>query len=128
MPRKSKLQKPKVATSMTEEKAAIPVRLPLVMEEREELIKLLNNPVFLKAWNNAELEKPPVFPGGIVPDGPAADSRDAKALARIQGWELHKAALIKQTLEIVPKKAIPTEQFPATGSLEAEVQRNLKSR
>lgn len=113
---------------MTEEKAAIPVRLPLVMEEREELIKLLNNPVFLKAWNNAELEKPPVFPGGIVPDGPAADSRDAKALARIQGWELHKAALIKQTLEIVPKKAIPTEQFPATGSLEAEVQRNLKSR
>lgn len=126
MPKKPKLPKKRVATALTEERPVFPAHVPLVMEDREKLVSILNEPVFIKAWNNAEMMKPPVFPGG--PDGPTADSREAKALARLQGWELHKAALIKQTLEVVPRKAIPTEQFPAAGSLEAEVQQKLNSK
>lgn len=96
------------------------------MEERDKLISFLNDPVFKKAWRNAELMKPSVFPSNPEHhEGKNGDKRAARVLARIQGWELHKAALIKQSLEIIPRKKANSEEYPASGSLESEIKKHL---
>jgi len=125
MPTKSKRQNALVAPELTGEGPVIPVHIPLVMEEREELAAILNKPVFIKAWKNAELQRPPVFLTLADQSGPDGDNRAAKALCRIQGWDLHKAALLKQTQEVVPRVRVDVREFPDSGSLESDVARTL---
>lgn len=127
MPKKLKRQNARGAPKLTEEKPGVPIYIPLVMEEREELAAILNKPVFIRAWNNAEIHRPPVFLTMADQEGRKGDNRAAKALCRIQGWELHKAALIKQTLEVARKTTVPPEEFPASASLEADIKRKLQS-
>lgn len=133
MPAKTTLQKARIATTpqeslkkLIEEIPGIPVFHPLDMEERDKLSSFLADPVFIKAWNNAKLAKPSVFPSMNEHfEGQHGDNRAAKQLARIQGWELFGAALINQTKEPVRKAKAPSPEFPEAGSLEAEVARNL---
>lgn len=126
MPAKTKLPKAPVAPVQAEELPGNPVHIPLVMEERDRLAAILKDPVFIKAWNNAEAVKPPIFPASPeLFEGPLGDNRAAKALCRIQGWEMHKVALRKQAIE-VPQKAAPnTDHYPDSGTLEAEIKKTL---
>ena len=129
MPKKTKLPNARVATALIEERPAFPKITKLVMEERDRLIEILNDPVFIKAWNNAEAQKPSVFPLGSEQfEGQFGDNRAAHALHRIQGWELHKAALIKQTLETVPAKKANPEEYPEAGKLENEIARTMPAK
>ncbi len=133
MAKKTKLPSARIATEprkkprdLIEEKPAVPRFLPLDMDEREKLASFLTDPVFIKAWNNAEMVRPPLFPG--LPEhfeGQHGDNRAAKTLCRLQGWEMHKAALIKQTIEPAKKARAAGPEFPESASLEAEVARNL---
>lgn len=113
-----------------EESPVVPGYSMLVMEERDKLSLILNDPVFKKAWRNAEVQRPSAFPSGheTLFEGQFGDNRAAKQLARIQGWELHKAALLKQTIEIVPKKKANSEEYPPQGTLEADVKRSLPNK
>ena len=109
-----------------EEGPVLPVYTPLIMEERDRLTVILSDPVFIKAWRNAEAYRPSLFPGDPEKhEGQFGDNRAAKQLARVQGWELHKAALIKQGIEVVPRKKAPPEEYPASASLEAQVAKSL---
>lgn len=128
MAKKPKLQNARVATELTEERPKVPAPIPLVMEERDELTAILNNPVFIKAWRNAELFRPSPFPHATEHfEGEYGDNRASKQLARIQGWEMHKAALIKQTVEVAPKPRQLPDEYSDAGSMEAEMKRKLKS-
>lgn len=96
------------------------------MEERDRLSVLLNDPVFIKAWNNAEAVAPPLFPQTADQfDGQFGDANAAKALARKQGWEMHKAALLKQTKEVQQKNPAAQQEYPDSGTLEAEIKSRL---
>lgn len=112
---------------LTEERAEAPTYTRLVMEERDRLKVLLSDPVFKKAWNNAERSKPSAFPS--MPqqfEGQFGDNAAGHRLAQIQGWELFKAALLRETLEIVPKAKANPEEYPDAGTFEAELKRNLQ--
>ena len=96
------------------------------MEERDELTALLNKPVFIKAWTNAELSKPSPFPTSSDKfEGEHGPQHAANQLHRIQGWDLCRAALIRQTHEVKQKPKALTENYPASASLEAEVATSL---
>jgi hypothetical protein len=126
---KSKATKSRIAPDLTEERPSFPKITRLVMEERDRLIVILNDPVFIKAWNNAEAQKPSAFPlGSEMFEGQFGDNRAAHVLHRIQGWELHKAALIKQTLELIPAKKANPEEYPEAGKLESEIARTMPAK
>jgi hypothetical protein len=130
MPRKSKRPKAKVVPrqvkKLTEERPVAPSFNRLVMEERDRLREILNDPVFIKAWKNAELSKPSAFPPMRDHfEGQFGDARASHRLHQIQGWEMFKAALIRETLEIVPKPKASSEEYPDTATLENEIAKNL---
>lgn len=135
MPAKTKRPKAQIAPEprkspgeLIEQMPGVPVYLPLDMEERDRLSAILSDPVFVKAWNNARSMKPSAFPSDNEKyEGQWGDNRAAKQLARIQGWELHEAALIKQTREPASKPRSAPAEYPPSGSLEAEVARNLST-
>lgn len=127
MPKKTKRPNAEVVLQLTEEKAEPRVFLPLVMEEREKLRTILADPVFVKAWNNAEVTKPSAFHiHNEKFEGQFGPIAACNALHKIQGWELHKAALVKQTLEPIPQQKRKMEEFPDAGTIEAETKKLLE--
>ena len=115
-----------LAKELTEVRPVPPSYIPLLMEDRDRLTAILNDPVFIKAWTNAELAKPSVFPASSDKfEGEHGPQHAASQLHRIQGWELHRAALIRQAQEVKQRPKAPAESYPATGSLEAEVAARL---
>lgn len=126
MPSKSKRRNARVAPELIETRPEVPTYAPLQMEERDELAAILRNPVFIKAWMNVECSRPSAFPRMDAKfEGEHGAYHAASALYRIQGWELHKAALIRQSLEVAQKSAAPKDEYSDSGSLEAEVARSL---
>jgi hypothetical protein len=123
MPKKSKLPKEQVAPA---EQIENPTPRILVMEERDKLAAIFADPVFVRAWHNAEMASPSLFPQSVGQfDGQFGDANAARALARKQGWEMHKAALLRQAKEIVQSKPAAKEEFPDSGTLEAEIKNSL---
>lgn len=83
--------------------------MPLSVEERIELKGIFSNPVFIKAFNNAKLFRPPVVVPGLATQfgGQIATIQ----LARIQGWEMFEAAMFLQTQDKPPKLGPIEENF-----------------
>lgn len=100
-----------------------PQATPLNYEERVHLSKLLSDPIFVMAWKNAELGKPPFFTASK--EEAYYEQSCAQRLHQLQGWELFKAALLKQVDDPKPKPERLTESFPDSGTLEAEVKKRL---
>ena len=67
---------------------------PTVLEERQKLIGMFNDAAFQKAWHNAEMCKPTLFPEGL--DGEHGGQIANNRLHQLQGWEMHKIALLRQ--------------------------------
>lgn len=120
MPRGKKLQSPAVQQRKPTDKLQAK---PLVYEERKHLLSLLDDPIFVRAWQNAELMRPPIFTASKEEQYfPQACSH---RLHQLQGWEMFKTALISQTEEPKLKPDKPVERFPDAGTLEAEIQSRL---
>jgi hypothetical protein len=88
----------------------IPAFRQLEYPERQKLLGMLNDPVFIQAWQNAEGSKPNAFPAGT--DGELGGVIANNRLHQIQGWEMFKAALLKQVIDPRPPREQPKETYP----------------
>lgn len=100
--------------------------VPLSMAQRARLVEILTDPVFKQAWNNALTYRPSVVPAGL--DSALGPQIGNNRLHQLQGWEMFRVALLRQQLEPkLPAPRITQEQYPDSGTLEAEVKRRLES-
>lgn len=100
----------------------VPVR-PLVYEERIRLQQILNDPVFQKAWQNAQACRPSVVPLGL--DTALGQQIGNNRLHQIQGWDMFRAALLRQILEPAPAKPKLSDNYPDAGTREAELKSKM---
>ena len=98
-PRMKKYDGPKMA-----------VEAPLSVEERTELKKIFDAPLFRKAFSNARLRKPTAFITGLFTA--QAGQIASVQISRIQGWEMFEAALFLQTQDPKQKREPIEETFP----------------
>lgn len=98
--------------------------VPLVYEQRIRLQEIFNDPVFVQAWANTNLCKPSAIPAGL--EGPLGVQIGNNRLHQIQGWELFRAALMRQAEEVIPTKPKPVDNFPDAGTIEADMQQRMK--
>lgn len=102
-----------------------PKLVPIPYEERVHLLSLFNDPVFVKAWRNAQLSRPALFTASK--DEAYFPQACAHRLHQLQGWEMFQVALLRQTDDPKPAQPKLTENFPDAGTLEADIKRNLPS-
>lgn len=100
-----------------------PIR-PLVFEQRIRLSAIFNDPVFRQAWNNAMASRPNLFPQGLSAEH--GQQVGNNRLHQLQGWEMFKAALLREATERKPVAPKITDTYPDSGTIEAEAKRNLK--
>ncbi len=120
---------PKTAKStpvaLGNEEPEIRTVVPLTWEERTRLRELFADPVFRKAWNNAQAAKPSVLAAGL--EGPTGLQIGNNRLHQLQGWEMFRAALLREQLERKPAPARASDSFPDAGTMEAEAKRQIES-
>lgn len=110
--KKSPPKQVEVAPRIESEGAVVPQVLPLSFEEREELKSLLAKPVMRKAWANAEVMKPSPFVDARELNGALGGRCANNRLHQIQGWELFKAAIVKQTIDPRPRPQPVRDEYP----------------
>lgn len=98
--------------------------IPLVFEERNRLREIFADPVFRKAWNNALACRPSSFPAGL--DSALGPQIGNNRLHQLQGWEMFRLALLREQHERVPKTPFVSDNYPDSGTLEAEMKRKLE--
>ena len=106
MPRKPKLP----ALEVESPKPAKVTIFPLEYEQRKRLVALLNDPVFVMAWRNAQLSKPTWFPMNL--DTALGNQIASNRLHQLQGWTLFEAALLRQTDDPKAGKPRVDETYP----------------
>jgi hypothetical protein len=100
------------------EHIAPPALQELSLQERGELIALVETPVFRKAWANVMLSRPSVFMGAAAVNGSDAAGTAALAkLCEIRGWELFKAAFARQMTVPARREKEPPQEWEARESL-----------
>lgn len=116
MPRPKKPQMARVAPVQTE--PLRPSALPLLGAEREEFRRIIENPVFVKAFRNARCAKPTAFVvGGDTQFGQQIGNN---RLHEIRGWEAFEFALLAQVEEPKERRRAPEPNFPNAGTMDAE--------
>lgn len=111
-----------VALGMEEELNNRPMR-PLVLDERTRLQQIFDDKVFRQAWANAHAVRPSVIPMGL--DSALGLQIGNNRLHQLQGWEMFKVALLRQTQE--PRLPVPkiTDTYPDSGTIEADAAKNV---
>lgn len=97
----------------------VPRKVDFTPEQRAHLRQILNDPIFLLAWYNAEVSRPSAFIAGL--DGQFGLQIGNNALHCEKGWDLHKAALLRETEEMRPAAPSMAETYPDEGTLEADM-------
>jgi hypothetical protein len=87
--------------------------------ELQELRSFFDSPLWRRVLANVRAQRPPEFP--FVP--PSADTEMRRQLmveqlAQIQGWKLFEAALAKETLPKVERRAPVQDSYPDTGRID----------
>ena len=123
MPKPRKKKSPKVAVTLHAAKPEKPSLHRFTPEQRSELSRLLNHPLFVIAWQNAEMARPSLFPRGL--NDANGERLGNNTLHTLQGWEMHKIALLHQTDEPRPAMERAQETFPDAGTLEADMARRI---
>ena len=95
---------------LKQHKPAKPEVIPLLNDERVKLTALLDDPTFVRAWNNAEMFKPSAFPGGL--DTALGSVIASNRLSQLQGWEMFKTALLRQVEDPKLAKTPLQETYP----------------
>lgn len=112
------------APQLDDQDPAEPVFMPLLMEERNRLNEIFQDPAFVKAWRNLRTYKPGAFPANASTlAGPSGLQVASNRLHQIQGWEMFVAALLNQSKEPLVKKKPALEEYPDAGTIEAEMAR-----
>lgn len=101
----------------------VPVRVEFTTDQRARLRQILNDPILVLAWNNAEMSRPSAFAAGL--DGQFGLQIGNNALHCQKGWDAHKAALLRETVERKPSGTAPQETYPDEATMEAEMARQL---
>lgn len=123
MPKPRKKKSPQVRVTLDAAKPEKPSLHRFTPEQRAELSRLLNHPLFVIAWGNAEMARPSLFPRGL--NDANGERLGNNTLHTLQGWEMHKIALLHQTDEPRPQQQRIEETYPDAGTLEADVARRL---
>lgn len=87
-------------------------------DEKVELRKLFDGPLFQKALANARLMKPTAFAPGL--EGQYGAQIASNRLHEMRGWKLFEVALAKQAIAIPKRREMPKDNFPDEGRTEAE--------
>jgi hypothetical protein len=82
-------------------------------EERGELRNIFTSAIWKKAYSNAKLMSPHLFPQGM--DTALGVQIGNNRLHQLQGWELLRMALIKQTMVPAAKRMPLQETYPDAG-------------
>ncbi len=88
---------------------------PLDFDDRVALRALFASTAFKRAWHNASLAQPSCLPGTNM------DSERGPAIAinqihRQQGWEMFKAALLRQCEDPTPPKTAAEDKYSDAGA------------
>lgn len=97
--------------------------LRLSFEQRVRLRQIFEDPVFVQAWQNAQACRPSVIPQGL--DTALGLQIGNNRLHQIQGWELFRTALIRESMDPLPTPPRARDDFPDSGTLEAEIQAKI---
>ncbi len=92
-------------------------------QQRAELYRIFHLPLFMLAWQNAEMARPSLFPRGLNDNN--GEKLGNNTLHTLQGWEMHKIALMHQLDEPRPPVARLEESYPDAGTLEAEMAKRI---
>jgi hypothetical protein len=129
MPRKTPAAKPELGNpEIMDDRPLRPKVSALTFEERNTLSSILSNPVFVKAWRNAQLHKPSAFIPSVILNAEFGPQSGTHRLHEIRGWEMFQAALVKQIEEPKPKQEKPMENFPNEGTLEHETLKRMSTK
>lgn len=95
-------------------------KIPLTFEQRIELREIFTKKTaYIRAWNNAQHCKPSAFTGELntALGSVVANNR----LHEIRGWELFEAALKREMIDPVLKKAKVPDDFPDSGAIDKDL-------
>lgn len=84
---------------------------PLNHDDRTALRAIFASPVFKRAWHNASLSQPSCLPGNTALDTERGPSVAINQIHRQQGWEMFKAALVRQCDDPVAPKTQAEERY-----------------
>ncbi len=120
MPKSKQPKTARVAPTRQEEPLR-PVPVALIMEERDELARILVSPAFIKAMRNARCMKPTAFVAAYNTGRGAQDALQIcnDRLREIRGWEAFEFALFAQVNEPVQRVKPVAESFPMGGTIDA---------
>lgn len=112
MPKKSRLNV-ELADHQQREHFLPPVYLEYTPEERGELRKFFESPLWKKTLSNVRTARPPLFVGGT--ETPLGNQIANNRLHQLQGWQLFEVALARSILPEPPKRKQLTESYPDAG-------------
>lgn len=88
---------------------------PLSLDERVALRAIFKNPVFVRAWKNAQCLRPSCLIAAESADmtlnGPHGREIANNRLHEMRGWEMATAALLKQCNDPVLRAPVSTETY-----------------
>jgi hypothetical protein len=99
--------------SIEQLRPSIPKITQLDYEQRKRLVDILNDPVFVLAWNNAQLSRPSVHLKGL--DTALGMQLASHRLHELRGWEYFSAAIMKQVNDPVTSYKQLQETYPDSG-------------
>ncbi len=90
---------------------------PLSFDDRTALRTMFASPAFKRAWHNAQLSQPSCMPGVGALDDPSRGPHIANnQMHRQQGWEMFKAALLRQCDDPMPPKVAAEDKYSDAGT------------
>ncbi len=92
----------------------VPV-IPLSFDDRTALREMFASTAFKRAWHNASLGAPSCLPMDTRLETALGPSVAINQLNRQQGWEMFKAALLRQCDDPTPPRVQAEEKYSATG-------------
>lgn len=110
MPRK---KQPPATPAIAKARPQKPQIVPLELKDRTRLMALLDDPIFQKAWTNAQMSKPSPFAGGL--NTALGDRIATNRLHELRGWMMFEAALLRQCEDPKVGRKTPEDNYPDSG-------------
>ncbi len=93
---------------------------PLSLDDRIALRNMFASSAFKRAWHNALACQPSCLPPGDL-NGPQGGTIANNRIHQQQGWEMFKAALVRQCDDPIVKAGPAEESYPDSGAVVGEI-------